>query len=277
MGQQTRIFNMNPNAIERYEQRARAIDSLVCIGLDTDYEKLPIGYRKQALPQYAFNRTIIRETHSVAAAYKLNTAFYEARGEQGWQELKLTTDYLRSNHPEIVLIGDAKRADIGNTNAGYVEALFDWLEFDMVTLHPYLGREALQPFLDRTEKGCIILCRTSNPGAGEIQDLLIDGQPLWKVIAHKVAADWNANHNCLLVIGATYPTELQTIRQIAPQMTFLIPGIGAQGGDIESVLKNGLRADGLGLIISASRSIIFDEHPAQAAEALRADINRWRG
>src|SRR5258705_6854767 len=154
-------------------------------------------------------------------------AFDEARGDAGLRELKLTMDYLHEAHPDILTICDAKRADVSTTNAGYVEEIFDWLGFDAVTLNPYLGREALAPFLERRDKGCIILCRTSNGGAGELQDLLIDGVPLWEMVATQVCTVWNTLGNCLLVAGATYPDEMRRIREIAGEMTLLVPGIGA--------------------------------------------------
>src|SRR3989338_9864090 len=160
---------MNP--IEKYNQRAKKINSLLCVGLDPDIEKIPEKFRQMEFPQFEFNKYIIEEVHNFAVAIKCNSAFYEARGDQGMKELKMTMDYLIKNHPDIFTILDAKRADIGNTNYGYVTSIFDWLGFDAMTLHPYLGSEALAPFLERKDKGCIVLCRTSNPGAGEFQDL----------------------------------------------------------------------------------------------------------
>ena len=185
------------NVIEKYNERADQVNSLVCIGLDSDFSKLPEKFKDLDNPQFEFNKWIIDQTHEHVASYKANTAFYEARGDKGLLELKLTLDYLNEDHSDILTICDAKRADIGNTNKGYVEEIFDWLDFDAVTLHPYLGREALAPFLDRHDKGCIILCRTSNPGAGELQDLLVEGQPIWKVVAEKVSEEWNEN-DCYL-------------------------------------------------------------------------------
>src|SRR3989344_4460101 len=149
-------------------------NSLVCVGLDSDLAKIPVHLQSDKTPQVAFNKAIIDATHDLVCAYKPNSAFYEARGVDGIAELKMTCDYIRQSHPEIVLILDAKRADIGSTNEGYVTYAFDWLGADAITLHPYLGKEALKPFLDRKDKGCIILCRTSNPGAGEFQDLKLD-------------------------------------------------------------------------------------------------------
>ncbi|HEY5330746.1 MAG TPA: orotidine-5'-phosphate decarboxylase [Acidobacteriaceae bacterium] len=262
--------------LDKYNRRVEAIGSLLCVGLDSEIERIPASFSGDNLPQFAFNRWIIDRTAEYAAAIKLNMAFYEARGARGWDELHLTMEYLRAQHPEIVTICDAKRADIGNTNRGYVTAIFDDIGFDAVTLHPYLGREALAPFLERTDKACIILCRTSNPGAGEFQDLDVEGRPLWQAVAEKVDRDWNSKGNCMLVVGATYPGEMRTIRAIAPDITLLVPGVGAQGGDVVAVVAAGLDAHGRGLVISSSRGIIFSSDPAGAARELRDEINAAR-
>lgn len=262
--------------IEKYNHRAAWINSLVCVGLDSEYEHLPQRFKTGALPQFAFNRWIIEQTHHYASAYKPNIAFYEAQGIDGLRALEMTMQYLREQHPDILTICDAKRADIGSTNQGYVTAIFDRLGFDAVTLNPYLGREALAPFLSRTDKGCILLCRTSNPGAGEFQDLIIDGQPLWQVVAERVSKEWNKNGNCMLVAGATYPDELKIIRALVGDMTLLVPGIGAQGGDVEQTVRAGLNAQGRGMIINSSRAIIFADDPTEAARSLRDAINQYR-
>jgi orotidine-5'-phosphate decarboxylase len=216
---------------------------------------------------------LIEQTQEFASAYKPNMAFFEARGDVGLQELESTIEYLRSQHPEIVTICDAKRGDIGSTNRGYVASIFDAMGFDAVTLHPYLGREALQPFLERKDKACIVLCRTSNPGAGEFQDLETGGRALWEIVAEKVSNEWNANDNCMLVVGATYPAEMQRIREIAPKIPFLVPGVGAQGGDVAAVVHAGLDSGGGGLLISSSRGVMYASSPADAARALRDEIN----
>lgn len=244
-------------------------NSLVCVGLDNSKP-----------PQFDFNRTIIDATHDLVCAYKPNSAFYEAQGTEGLAELKKTCDYIREKYPEIVLILDAKRGDIGSSNEGYVKYAFDWLGADAVTLHPYVGKEALKPFLDRKEKGSIILCRTSNPGAGEFQDSAVDSGnqsvKLYQVIAEHVAKEWNYNGNCGLVVGATYPNELQIVRRIVGDMPILVPGIGAQGGDIEATLKAGLTSKKSGLLISSSRGIIFAKDPRLEAQKLRDEINNYR-
>jgi orotidine-5'-phosphate decarboxylase len=262
---------MNP-VLHKLERRIQATASLLCIGLDPEIDKLPQRFRNAAHPQFEFNRYVIEQTHQYAAVYKPNTAFYEARGTAGIDDLHRTMEFLRSEHPDIVTICDAKRADIGNTNRGYAHFCFDWLGCDSVTLHPYLGREALAPFLEREDKASIILCRTSNPGAGDIQDLSVAGRPLWQAIAEKVSQQWNIRGNCMLVVGATYPEEMSTIRKLAPELTFLVPGIGAQGGSVQDVITAGLDARGLGLMLSSSREILFSENPAATANATHAEI-----
>lgn len=262
--------------LEKYVSQVEKVNSLVCVGLDSHYEKLPSHFLAMDFPQFEFNRWVVDQTHEFVSAYKPNTAFYEARGEQGWHELALTMDYLHTNYPDIVTICDAKRADIGSTNVGYVSAIFDELGFDAITLHPYLGKEALHPFLEREDKACIILCRTSNPGAGELQDLEVHGKPLWRVVAEKVSQEWNINGNCMLVVGATYPDEMRQVREIVGEITLLVPGIGEQGGDIEKTVKAGLNNAGQGMMINSSRGIIFAENPAAETKKLRDEINRHR-
>lgn len=244
-------------------------NSLLCVGLDSDIDKIPKDLRSEEYPQFVFNKTTIDATHDLVCAYKPSSSFYEARGADGIAELKMTCDYLREVYPEVPIILDAKRADIGSTNEGYV-ALVDYLGVDAITLHPYLGREALLPFLDRENLGCIILCRTSNPGAGEIQD------HVYKLVAQKVVKEWNAKGNCLMVVGATYPRELVEIRKIARDMWFLIPGIGAQRGDVGKTVRAGRNSKGEGMIINASRSIIFAQNPRKEAMKLRDQVNQYR-
>jgi orotidine-5'-phosphate decarboxylase len=258
-------------------------NSLVCIGLDSDFRKLPAFLKSEKNPQFLFNKAVIDATHDLICAYKPNTAFYEARGVEGVTDLYKTCQYLKRNYPEIVLIIDAKRADIGSTNNDYAEFVFDYLQADAITLHPYLGQEAVRPFLDRKDKGSIILCRTSNPGAGEFQDLKVEGKPLYQVVAKQVVEKWNANNNCGLVAGAIYPEELGEIRKIAPKLPLLIPGIGAQGGDLEKTIRNGVDEDKGNAIINSSRGIIFASNgkdfaqkAKETAERLKNEINKIR-
>jgi orotidine-5'-phosphate decarboxylase len=266
---------------QKLEQVQDKNNSLLCVGLDSDFEQLPQRFAKTIHPQFTFNKWIIDQTNDLICAYKPNSAFYEARGAEGIAELKATCDYIREKRPHIPVILDFKRADIGNTNNGYVQFAFDYLKVDAVTVNPYLGQEAIQPFLDQKEKGIIILCKTSNPGSGEFQDRTVvvnlgRQNTLYEHVVHTVVNSWNRNNNCLLVVGATYPKELQTIRQIAPKMVFLIPGIGSQGGDVKQTLKAGLRKDGKGLIINSSRAIIFSENPRDETENTRNLINTCR-
>lgn len=261
---------------DKYYRRVDAVNSMLCVGLDSRLSQLPEKFQRSDTPQLDFNRWIIDQTHPYVSAYKPNIAFYEARGDSGLGELKQTIDYLHTHYPDILTICDAKRADIGSTNDGYVEALFDWLGVDAVTLNPYLGQEALRPFLDRADRACIILCRTSNPGAGELQDLEVGGKPLWQIVAERVRDQWNALGNCMLVVGATYPAEMRRIRQLVPDMTLLVPGIGAQGGNVEETIRAGQDAAGCGLILNAARAVIFASDPAHAARKLRDEINRFR-
>jgi orotidine-5'-phosphate decarboxylase len=269
--EQARMSNTKFNA------RANAINSLLCVGLDANIDQIPARFKSSATPQFDFNRWIIDQTHEYACAYKPNMAFYEARGSRGWDELALTAGYLHHNLPDAFTICDAKRGDIGNTNEGYVRAIFDEFHFDAITLHPYLGAESLAPFLNRTDKTSIILCRTSNPNSGELQDLLMDGKPLWHIIAERVRDSWNANQNCMLVVGATYPEEMRQVRAtVGDAIPFLVPGIGAQGGDVAATVQAGQDSNGGGLVISASRGIIFAESPSQAAKSFRDEINQYR-
>jgi orotidine-5'-phosphate decarboxylase len=258
--------------IEKFSKRAKAIDSLLCVGLDADVEKLPTRFKEMEFPQFEFNKYIIEETYQYAVAYKSNSAFYEASGDQGMRELKMTMDYLIASHPDIFTILDAKRADIGNTNSGYVTSIFDWLGFDAVTLHPYLGKEALAPFLERKDKVSIILCRTSNSGAGELQDIEFKGKKIWEIVGQKVSKEWNANNNCMIVVGATYPEEMRELRKITGDMTFLVPGIGAQGGNVGDIIPGGLNREKQGLIINSARGIIFAENPKEEARKLCEEI-----
>ncbi len=246
----------------------------VCVGLDSELSRLPSS---GSLPgqggetaRLAFNRAIIDATAAIVCSYKLNSAFYEAQGPTGFQTLIDTVAYLNKVAPDVPVILDAKRADIGNTNSGYVDFAFDTCGVDAITVHPYLGKEALQPFLDRANKGIIVLCRTSNPGAGEFQDLPVTGDAkLYAYIAEQVARSWNTHGNCALVVGATYPGELAHVRQIAGDLPFLIPGIGAQGGDVEAAVAAGKDSRGTGMIINSSRGILFASSGPDFAEAAR--------
>lgn len=261
----------NMNFQSKISEISTENNSLLCIGLDSDINKIPFHIKGTDNPQYNFNKAIIEATHDLVCAYKPNSAFYEAQGEEGIRQLKQTVYFVKENYPKIPVILDAKRADIGNTNEGYVKFAFDHLGADAITLHPYLGKDALKPFLERRDKGLFILCRTSNSGAGEFQDLEIDGKPLYQVIAAKVAKDWNYNGNCGLVVGATYPKELDIVRHIVGNIPILIPGIGAQGGDLEKTVQAGVDKTGLNALINSSRGIIFASTGVNFAEKAREE------
>jgi orotidine-5'-phosphate decarboxylase len=264
---------------ERLELARTAANSLVCVGLDPDFDKLPADLRDDPQPLFAFNRRIVDATLESAAAYKPQIAFYSALGREN--ELKASIDYIRARAPAALVILDAKRNDIGNTAAAYAREAFERYGADAVTVNPYMGEDSVLPFLTRPDRGAILLCRTSNPGARDFQDLLVDGEPLYKRVAERAAARWNEHRNLMLVVGATYPEEMADLRRAHPALWFLVPGIGAQGGDLDSTLAAGLNAAGTGLLINSSRGIIYaggGESGAirEAAATLREAINRKR-
>lgn len=248
----------------------------LCVGLDPDYEKMPASVKTGDIAKdiVTFNKAIIDATKEVAAAYKPNTAFYEAYGAEGIQALEETTTYIHSTAPDTVLIIDAKRADIGNTNIGYAKFVFDVLQGDAVTMQPYMGGEALEPLFERAEKGVFILCRTSNPSAAEIQELEVNGTPLYQHVAKLAVEKWNTRGNCAVVVGATVPDEIKTVREIVGDMPFLIPGIGAQGGDLEKTVRAAMTNNKTGFLMSASRSILFASSGDNFASAAREEAVR---
>ncbi len=258
-------------------------NSLVCVGLDPDFENLPEFIKSKENPQFEFNKEIINATHDLVCVYKPNPAFYESMGDRGVRELKMTCDYIRETYPEIPVIVDAKRGDIGNTNNGYVKYAFDYLQADAMTVMPYLGIESLDPYFAREGKGIIVGCHSSNPGAKEFQELLINGKPLYEIVAEELIKQHGNNPNCMIFMGATYPEQLTEIRKIIGNMTFLVPGVGAQGGSVEDFVKAGINSKKAGLIINASRSIIFassgEDFADRAKEEtikLRDEINLYR-
>jgi len=260
-------------------------NSLLSVGLDPNMDMLPAHLRQDKTPFFTFNKAIVDATADLVCAFKPNSAFYEARGADGIAELKQTCDYVRDKHPELPIILDFKRGDIGNTNDHYTKFAFDYLQVDAVTVQPYQGRQAVQPFLDRRDKGIMVLCRTSNPGSDEFQDLVVDGRKLYLQVAENVRDEWNTSGNCQLVVSATDPQAMAEIRQVAgDQMVFLVPGLGAQGGEAEATVKAGLNQAGTGLIINSSRAIIyassgedFAEKARQKALESRDEINKYRG
>lgn len=249
--------------------------NFLCVGLDPDPAKIPKCAQRGSITDtvFDFNRSIIDATAPFACAFKPNFAFYEGLGAAGIDTLKFTISHIRNNHSNIPVILDRKAADIGNSNLGTL-GMVKLLGAHAITLNPYLGRTALKPFLDDKDLGCIILCRTSNEGAGEFQDLLIDGVPLYQHVARKVACEWDTKGNCALVVGATAPTELAAVRKIVGTMPLLIPGIGVQGGEVEPVVKAGAAAHGRGIIANASRSILYASSGTDFAEAAGAEAKR---
>lgn len=250
--------------------------NFLCVGLDPDLEKIPKEFQKGNVVEtlVAFNTAIIDATKDLVCAYKPNSAFYERYGADGIRALKDTIAVSRALAPEIPVILDAKRADLDNTNKGYVYSAFDELGADAITVHPYLGSEALEPFLSRQDKGVIVLCRTSNPGAKEFQDLDVGGEPLYMRVARTVQDTWNTRGNCGIVVGATYPEELKKIRSVVPDLPILIPGIGAQGGDLEKSVINGRDSQGGGIIISTSRAVIYAASVRESAQAFDSAIRK---
>jgi len=256
----------------------------VSVGLDPDWDRLPDSVKVAAAPNpdddaralavTGFCNAIVDATADLAGAFKPNAAFFERFGPPGRGALGAVMRHIGAKAPDVPVIYDAKRGDIGSTNRGYAEDAFDRLGADAITVHPYLGRDALAPFLDRADRGTIVLVRTSNPGGGEFQDLRIDGEPLYRVVARRVAEAWNRNGNCAVVVGATYPEELAEVRRIVGDMPILIPGIGAQGGDLRRTVEAGRDPKGRGMIINSSRAIIYASAGADFAEAARAETMR---
>ncbi|MCU4924696.1 orotidine-5'-phosphate decarboxylase [Halobacteria archaeon AArc-dxtr1] len=276
------------NFFDRLHDRIVSVDSVVSVGLDPDPKRIPDHLQEYDLPRWAFNRRIIDATHEHAAVYKPNAAFYE--DPDGWAALAETVAYAHGKGVPVLL--DAKRADIGNTTRQYAEALgTGGLDVDAITVNPYLGQDSLQPFLDREEAGVFILCRTSNPGGADLQDLeLAGGERVYEHVAD-LASEWDENDNVGLVVGATNPDELAEVRERVPDLPFLVPGVGAQGGDAEAAVEHGL-ANGVGLV-NSSRGIIFagervgpdgsgsDENgfykaAGSAAKQLKRRLNQYR-
>ncbi len=247
----------------------------LCVGLDMhEYLLKDIAGDTVSERMVQFAEKVIAETSAVAHSYKINTAFFEAYGSEGIRALERVCERVRALAPDCPIILDAKRGDIGSTNDGYVRFAFTVCGADAITVHPYMGQESLTPFLDQTDKGVIVLCRTSNPGAAEFQNQAVgdDGQSLYLEVATRVAEGWNANNNCWLVVGATVPQECAQIRKACPDIPFLIPGVGAQGGDLEATVKAARCADGAGFVISVSRAILEAPDMRAIAEDYNAQI-----
>src|ERR1700722_13560818 len=256
-------------------------DSLVCVGLDPELERFPAQLSGHASPIFQFNRAIIDATADLVCAYKPQFAHYAAYEAE--DQLERTIEYIHQRHPGIPVILDSKRGDVGNPASRYAIEAFERYGADAVTVNPYLGTDSLEPFLAYEDRGVIVLCRTSNPGARDLQDLQVGERKLYEVVAQLAAQSWNSRGNCALVVGATYPQELARVRALTGDMPFLVPGVGAQGGDVQAVVSHGQTADGAGLMVSSSRAILYaasDETWIEAARAatrkLRDRINRHR-
>lgn len=272
--------------MQTLQQRWITADSLVCVGLDPEPAKFPARFADDSDAVFNFCRAIVDATAPLACAFKPQIAHFAALGKE--DALQRLIAHIHTAHPGIPVIPDAKRGDIGSTARHYASEAFDRYAADAVTANPYLGRDSLQPFLDRADRGVVILCRTSNPGAGDLQDLKIHSgkgadRPLYQHVAETVARDWNDNGNCMLVVGATWPEQLCEVRAIVGEMPLLVPGVGAQGGDVAAVVTNARTADGTGLLVSSSRAILyassgkdFAQAAANAAKSLRDQINRYR-
>ncbi len=256
-------------------------NSLLCVGLDPDPARLPVMLRGRPQAIFEFNKAIIDATHDLVCAYKPQIAYFAAQSAE--DQLLQTMEYLRTRYPHIPAILDAKRGDIGSTADQYALEAFTRYQADAVTVNPYLGGDSITPFTRYADKGVVILCRTSNPGAQDLQDLVIDGEPLYVHVAARVAKQWNANSNCLLVVGATWPEQMRQVRAVVGDMPLLVPGVGAQGGDVKALVTAGKTADGTGLIVNSSRAVLyassgddFAQAARRVAQASRDEINLYR-
>ena len=245
-------------------EQIRLKKSFLCIGLDVDLSKIPEHLLKEEDPIFAFNKAIIDATHQLCVAYKPNTAFYEAYGLKGWKSLERTIQYLNQKHPEIFTIADAKRGDIGNTSSMYAKAFFEDLGFDSVTVAPYMGKDSVEPFLEFKEKHTILLALTSNEGAFDFQTKTIDGKEVYKHVL-ETSKTWKNSDNLMYVVGATKAEYLADIRSIIPNSFLLVPGVGAQGGNLQDVCKYGMN-NSVGLLINSSRGIIYASNGKDFAE-----------
>jgi orotidine-5'-phosphate decarboxylase len=257
-------------------------NSLVCVGLDPEPTRFPSPLQVSPDRVFEFCRAIVDATADLVCCFKPQIAHFAAQGAE--DALARLIKHVHERHPHVPVILDAKRGDIGSTAQHYAAEAFDRYSADAVTVNPYLGGDSLKPFLDRVDKGVVILCHTSNPGARDLQELDVSGRPLYQHVAQLVAHDWNQNGNCALVVGATFPEELAQVREIVgDDVPLLIPGVGAQGGDAAAVVKNGKNCRGAGLMISSSRAILYASSGSDFADAarvatatLRDEINRYR-
>ncbi len=271
------------NFINQLSAAIRRNDSLLCVGLDPDVAKFPDELKGRPEAIFAFCKAIIDATASLACAFKPQIAYFAAIGAE--DQLQAICDYLKTAYPDIPLVLDAKRGDIGATAEQYAREAYERYRADAVTVNPYIGFDSVEPYLQWQDRGVIVLCRTSNPGGSDLQFLEVDGKPLYQHVARLVAEKWNRNGQCGLVVGATFPQEIAQVRSLVGDMPLLVPGIGAQGGDIEATVKAGQTADGSGMMINSSRAILyakradgegFAEAAARVARETRDAINAFR-
>ena len=246
--------------------------SFLCVGLDTDINKIPQDLLTLDDPIFEFNKQIITKTAEFAVAYKPNTAFYEVYGAKGWQSLERTIQYIKINYPDIFIIADAKRGDIGNTSANYAKAFFNNLKADALTVAPYMGKDSVEPFLNFEDKWVILLALTSNAGSKDFQYLNTGEQLLYKQVL-QTATTWASSEKMMYVVGATHPEELGEIRKMLPEYFFLVPGVGAQGGDLQTVAKYGLNKD-CGLLVNSSRGIIYASNKFDFADRVAEEAQK---
>ena len=259
--------------LEKLEAVSVSHRSLLCVGLDPDLERMAVR------DVYEFNRGIIHATADLVCAYKPNLAFYEALGIQGMKALKQTVEYVKETAGDVVIIGDAKRGDVGNTAKAYASALFDQWGFDAATVNAYGGHDSILPFLEHEDRGVFIWCRSSNPGAKDLQDIIVAGGGAGQTVYQNSAINarkWNTGGNIGLVVGATCPEELKGLRELCPDMAFLIPGVGAQGGDLEAAVRSGIDSKGRLAIISSSRQVIYASRGSDFAQAAREQATNLR-
>lgn len=250
----------------------KAKKSFLCVGLDTDIKKIPQHLLNEEDPVFAFNKSIIDATAEYAVAYKPNTAFYEVYGAKGWASLEKTINYIKEKHPEIFVIADAKRGDIGNTSANYARAFFDTLKADALTVAPYMGVDSVEPFLGFEDKWVVLLALTSNKGSKDFQYLNAEGKELYKNVLMK-SQEWADDNKMMYVVGATHPEELGEIRKMLPNHFFLVPGVGAQGGDLQAVARHGLNGQ-IGLLVNSSRGIIYASNGEDFAEKAAGEAKK---
>ena len=229
--------------------------SLLCVGLDPDWQRLPEHIKQKPEPIFEFCKSIIDATHDLVCAYKPQIAYFAALEAE--DQLQKTLNFLSETYPHIPIILDSKRGDIGSTARMYAQEAYQRYGADAVTVNPYMGRDSAQPFLDYQDKGVVFLCRTSNQGAQDIQDLEVDGEPIYVKVAQMISKEWNSNGNACLVVGATWPEQMQHLRKLCGDMPFLVPGVGAQGGDVKAIVEAGQTTNGSGLIINSSRAILY--------------------